>query len=587
PLRSIPIIGKKIEMVGSRLILRHLSYGRSACASINKAAMQRTVVDGEADVTSLNILTGDRMVVRLSAPDQKDQKSRRFRRLFNLPKDAINGLREAIVKSGRKPKQLQNEADQLTEKIINRRFPASPEVLKDMRNKIRLRMKSKMKDEDDEMEMLDHNLSEIVREERERKIKNAVDKELKKNNFSWKPMEASSDEGALAYALARLAPNYAEVARVLEELHGVDWGKWAPKSVLDFGAGAGGAFWALNERYGDSMREYTAIEANDHSSRIAMDIMRLRGSTSLVHGGVLFRRHLVPSLQTTYDLVIVHRTLIELASQEARFQLMESLWRRTNRFLILIESGLEDSFSGLMEVRNFLLTMGIMMDKEKTEELLKEHGKWNALTARLLNEKRISDYERYEIIRDQLPSSISPPTMLPPATVVAPCPHDRGCPKQMLSEACTLNVTFSPLRVHGTIAQANDDRTETSAFSYMILEKGVRGSETESLPRILKIRNKNQSISCQTCTALKGLQVIWTSKRAGDPFNSLAKRSAGDVFPFHAEFTKRESSVGASAMNEMEEEEEGNEEEKEELKEEEKEEEEKKNEEKEDEKEEE
>ncbi|GMR51703.1 hypothetical protein PMAYCL1PPCAC_21898, partial [Pristionchus mayeri] len=95
------------------------------------------------------------------------------------------------------------------------------------------------------------------------------------------------------------------------------------------------AFWALNQR---SMREYTAIEANDHSSRIAMDIMRKNGSSSFVHNGVQFRKDLVPSLETKYDLVIVHRTMIELASEKERFKLAEELWRRTNRFLILIES---------------------------------------------------------------------------------------------------------------------------------------------------------------------------------------------------------------------------------------------------------
>ncbi|GMS98591.1 hypothetical protein PENTCL1PPCAC_20766, partial [Pristionchus entomophagus] len=527
------------EMVG-RSFFRHLSSGRSMLASINKGLMQRTIVGGEADVTSLNILTGDRMVVRLSAPDQKEQKSRRFRRQFTLPKDAVDGLREAIVKSEKPPKQLQNEADQLAERILNRRFPASPEVVKEARNKIRLRMKAKIKDEKNE-EMLDENLNEQIREERERQIKNAVDKVLKRSHFNWKPMEATSDEGALAYALARLAPNYAEVARALEELAGVDCGQWAPSSVLDFGAGAGGAFWALNERYGESMREYTAIEANDHSSRVAMDIMRHRASTSLVHGGVLFRRHLVPSLQTTYDLVIVHRTLIELASQEARFQLAESLWRRTNRFLILIESGLEDSFSALMDARNFLLTMGMMMDKEKMEQMLKDHGKWNELNARLLHEERISDYERFEIIREQLPPSISPPTMLPPATVVAPCPHDLGCPRQAMSIACPFHVKWAPIRADGKSGKATEEGTEKGSMSFTILEKGVRSAETEPFPRILEMRKLHGHLNCDTCTAFKGLQRITVSKRAGELYSSLRQRRSGEVFPLHTEVLQSES----------------------------------------------
>ncbi|GMT27515.1 hypothetical protein PFISCL1PPCAC_18812, partial [Pristionchus fissidentatus] len=530
---------RRLQMT-SRFIVRHISCGRNVFAKIDKSIMQRSVVAGEADVTASNVITGDRMVVRLSIPEQKEQKSRRFRRQFNLPKEAVAGLREAIVKTERNPKQLQNEADQLAEKILNRRFPASAEIVKDARNKIRLKMRSKMKDDDD-VDMLDENLSEQIREERERQLKNAVDKELKRSHFNWKPMEASSDEGAVAYALARLAPNYAEVARVLEELQSVDDGEWAPSSVLDFGAGAGGAFWALNERYEEAMHDYTAVDANDHMNRTATDIMRTRGSSSLVHGGVHFRRHLVPSLQTTYDMVIVHRTLIEISDQDARFQLAESLWRRTNRFLVLIESGLEDSFAALMDVRNFLLTMGMMLDKEKTVEVLKEHGKWNELTARLLHEERISDYERFEILKHHLPSAVSPPTMLSPATVVAPCPHDLGCPRQAMSVPCPFTVRWSPIRADGKSGRANDDGTEKGSMSFTILEKGIRSTEKESFPRILEMRKLHGHLTCDTCTAFRGLERITVSKRAGELYASLRQRRSGEIFPLHTQVLQSES----------------------------------------------
>lgn len=43
-------------------------------------------------------------------------------------------------------------------------------------------------------------------------------------------------------------------------------------------------------------------------------------------------------------------------------------------------------------------------------------------------------HERHPSIHPpfQLPSSVSLPTMLPTATVVAPCPHDLGCPRQAM-----------------------------------------------------------------------------------------------------------------------------------------------------------
>ncbi|GMR51705.1 hypothetical protein PMAYCL1PPCAC_21900, partial [Pristionchus mayeri] len=70
---------------------------RSVYASVNKSAKQQPVVDGKTDVSSLNVLTGDRMVVRLSNADQKVPIARRK---YDLPKEAVDGLRKAIEKQG-------------------------------------------------------------------------------------------------------------------------------------------------------------------------------------------------------------------------------------------------------------------------------------------------------------------------------------------------------------------------------------------------------------------------------------------------------------------------------------------------------
>ena len=40
---------------------------------------------------------------------------------------------------------------------------------------------------------------------------------------------------------------------------------------------------------------------------------------------------------------------------------------------MLIESGLTDSFNALMDTRNYLLTMGNVLKREETEELLKKY----------------------------------------------------------------------------------------------------------------------------------------------------------------------------------------------------------------------
>ncbi|KAK6050757.1 hypothetical protein COOONC_11741 [Cooperia oncophora] len=100
-----------------------------------------------------------------------------------------------------------------------------------------------------------------------------------------------------------------------------------------------------------------------------MDIMRDQNG-NLLHHNLNFRRHVVPSLQTKYDLVIAHRTLCELGSRESRLETIASLWKRTTRFLVLIESGLHSAFEALMEARDFLLLSGVQLHLQDTTTLL-------------------------------------------------------------------------------------------------------------------------------------------------------------------------------------------------------------------------
>lgn len=70
-----------------------------------------------------------------------------YRREFNLPQNAIDGLRNAIISCDRPAKQLQNEADQLANKLEQRRFPESPEKLKKFRDEVKRKLKSGKKGE--------------------------------------------------------------------------------------------------------------------------------------------------------------------------------------------------------------------------------------------------------------------------------------------------------------------------------------------------------------------------------------------------------------------------------------------------------
>jgi hypothetical protein len=63
----------------------------------------------------------------------------------------------------------------------------------------------------------------------------------------------------------------------------------------------------------------------------------------LISKNLFFRKELFPSPKHTYDLVILHRTLIEMSSQEARKELVEKLWKRTNKYFLFITFNFDNS----------------------------------------------------------------------------------------------------------------------------------------------------------------------------------------------------------------------------------------------------
>ncbi|ETN84313.1 hypothetical protein NECAME_17170, partial [Necator americanus] len=439
---------------------------------------------------------------------------------FALPECAVAGLRNALISCDRSPKQLQHEADQLSNVLAQRRFPAPPSVVREARNKIKEVLR-KQQNEEDIGDLVDSDSDSRINY----KLRNEVDKILKKSNFNWKPLDIDTKEAAAAYALSRLAPNYAEIARVLEE---IDAEEFSPSTVLDYGSGIGAGFWAVNEKFGSTVKDYCMVDPSENMIQFSMDIMR-GDSGNLLFRNVTFRRHLTPSLRTKYDLVIAHRTLCELGSQESRLDLVASLWKRTNRYLVLIDSNLRDAFEALMEARDFLLCSGTQLHLEETRSLLEEKQLMSDSIEAVLRDRTLSDLERFCLVRDMVPHEITLPTAVEPATVFAPCPHDLGCPKLGIS-ACTFPIRWNVIRADGKRSPRENSGSETGKFSFIIIEKGVRQPQ-ESMARILKIRRSNGHVTCDLCTAFKGLQRIAVSRRAGDLYQRARSRRDGELLP--------------------------------------------------------
>ncbi|VDN01833.1 unnamed protein product [Thelazia callipaeda] len=440
-----------------------------------------------------------------------------------LPKKAILGLWNALSSCSKNPKTLQYEADQLKQSLNNRQFPASPEEVKEARNEITKALEA-------EGGLLDHNSfnSKIV-EAFELDIKKKANKILRHTRFNWKPLNFKTRNHAAAYTLARIMPNYAEVFFVLQEFKN---NGYVPETVLDYGSGSGGAFWAAFEQWGKKVKYYELIDNNDEISQFCMDILRADGENDgfpFVHPNVSFRRFLTPSLKNTFDVIIVHRLLSEFPSRESRIELMMDLWRRTNKYLILIEGSCKGGYNALMEARDYILMGGCELHLDHTRELLIEEGVMSEQAEAILSDQQLSNYIRFNLIKNMVSPKVVLPTRLDPGYVFAPCPHDQGCPKvvKKSKDVCSFLTQWNVLRADGRKQALS---TETGSFSYIIMAKGTR-SPGLSQSRLLTSKARKKHVCCTICTPFNGIQRFTVSKSMGGIYKTIKCVKDGRLFP--------------------------------------------------------
>ncbi|CAJ0579507.1 unnamed protein product, partial [Mesorhabditis spiculigera] len=475
------------------------------------------------EVKSMNAATATKSLYEMASI--KSRRSPAGERLHRLPAQAVPGLRNALLATEINPKQLQNEADQLFERLKHRRFPASSEMLKGIRMQLKKELRRKAEDERISGDQLESEADEV-------KIKRQSDKLLRKADYKWAPLDVNKEHDAVVYALARLAPNYAEISRVIAEFARADG--FSPKTVLDFGCGTGAGFWAVHDAFGLDVDEYLLVDASDAMTRLAVDLMRdesMVHPNGLIHPNVNVRRHFLPSLQTTYDLVIAHRTLSEVGSNEARLELLRQLWQRTNRFLVLIEDSKRDAFESILTARDFVVTEGQALDLEATRRLLAEHNFLDEAMDRLLHDGRLSEYERLELIKAKLPADFALPTAMDPGFIFAPCPHDMGCPKQ-IDGKCLAPIRWEAVRADGKTQGRHNDNTDEGSISYVILEKGSRAPGSLPGERILQASHSAKHSTCDVCTAFNGVQRFTLTKKHRNFYQGIRARRAGDLLPF-------------------------------------------------------
>jgi ribosomal protein RSM22 (predicted rRNA methylase) len=274
----------------------------------------------------------------------------------------------------------------------------------------------------------------------------------------------ASAADALAYALARMPATYAAVTASLNAL-GETRPDFAPKNLLDVGAGPGTASWAAAEVFA-SLQSFMLLDANAALRALALDLCRdsARLKKMTYHRGEA--RAALADAEPA-DLVVASYLIGEIGEAERR-TLAELLWNKTRDTLLIVEPGTPPGYARIITLRQQLISSG--------------------------------------------------------AHVAAPCPHDGRCPLAA-PDWCHFTQRLPRLRAHMQIKQA-ELPFEDEKFSYVALTRRPVERHFERVlaqPVVSKIE-----VSAKLCTA-DGLNIAKVPHRDKTAYARARRWRWGDA----------------------------------------------------------
>ncbi|XP_014310186.1 methyltransferase-like protein 17, mitochondrial isoform X2 [Myotis lucifugus] len=188
----------------------------------------------------------------------------------------------------------------------------------------------------------------------EEKLRGAVLHALRKTTYHWQ--ELSYNEGlSLVYMAARLDGGFAAVSRAFHEIQ-TQLPEFQPKTLMDFGSGTGSVTWAAHSIWGQSLREYMCVDSSAAMLDLAEKLLKGGSENGKLYiPGVFFRQFLPVSPKVQFNVVVSAFSLSELPSKADRAEIVQTLWRKTSDFLILVENGTKAGHCLLMEARDLVL----------------------------------------------------------------------------------------------------------------------------------------------------------------------------------------------------------------------------------------
>ncbi|UZE48808.1 small ribosomal subunit Rsm22 family protein [Rhodopseudomonas sp. P2A-2r] len=273
-----------------------------------------------------------------------------------------------------------------------------------------------------------------------------------------------SETDALAYALARMPATFAAVIASLNALQQVR-PDFAPRTLLDCGAGPGTATWAAAEAFA-SLNAFALLDANPALRTLALDLVRhshrLAASNYTLGDAVAKLDDAAPA-----DLVIASYVINELTdAQRAIF--IDRAWAKTLDTLVIVEPGTPAGWQRILDARARLIAAG--------------------------------------------------------AQVIAPCPHDQACPLHQ-PDWCHFTQRLQRSRVHKQLKSA-ELPYEDEKFIYVALSRTpmtMRPSRVLAQPVMTKV-----AITAKLCTAA-GLAITTAPRRDKAAYAKFRKIDWGDA----------------------------------------------------------
>jgi ribosomal protein RSM22 (predicted rRNA methylase) len=163
-----------------------------------------------------------------------------------------------------------------------------------------------------------------------------------------------TEDDALAYALARMPATYAAIIASLNALSDARR-DFAPKSLLDVGAGPGTASWAAAEAF-STLTDFAALDANTALRTLALDLASGSARLSSLRYA---RSEALIALEkaAAADLVIASYFVGEMNDGE-RADLAGLMWAKTRDTLLIVEPGTPAGYARIIALRRQLIALG-------------------------------------------------------------------------------------------------------------------------------------------------------------------------------------------------------------------------------------